>query len=310
MGKILIVEDETRLADLMASHLRLAGHEVEVHNSCGGAYEKAKALKPSLVILDVMLGDGAGYQVARKIRGDSELSAVPVLFASSMSDEQEIKHALDQCGDDYLTKPFSQQQLLQKVAAMEILGEAITTLDPVTGLPGLEAMKRKIDRRLLAGVPIALCCIQLAGLARYREKKGQSGQHKALKLMAGLLVDELHRIGEKGCYLCHMGGEYFVVLLSKDRYAQFADDLIARFNLSMKDLYTDAEWLREDMIATGTAEARHRSLKLSLLISVVQTGRRKFANARQMLDVLKETHGVTEGSSRSVVFVDRKRDFV
>ncbi len=308
--KILIVEDEEELAELMAGRLRAAGHEVETNNTCGGSYEKAKEYKPSILILDVMLGDGAGYQIARKIRRDSELNAVPILFASSMSDEQEIKHALEQGGDDYLAKPFTQQQLMQKVAAMQELSRVIAALDPVTKLPGLEALKRKVDKRLLTNVPISLCCVQMNGLPRYREKKGQAEQDKALKLVAKLLVGGIRGLGVRGCYLCHMGGEYFVALLREEDYARFADDLIANFNLSVKGLLTEAERLREDMISTGTAEAGHRSVRLSLLISVVHTGRRKFSSARQMLQVLEETHRVTAGSGKSVVFVDRKRDFL
>jgi CheY-like chemotaxis protein len=308
MERVFWVDDEPELTSLVAPKLAQHGFEVLTHSQCRGAVEAAREFRPHLAILDVMLGDGGGYQIARKFRGDLKLCPVPILFLSSLVDEEEIKYALDQGADAYLTKPFNFDQLLQKLNLLEQLRTQIHTRCPDTNLPSLPAMKREIDRRLISREPVALCCVQAVGIGRYAERKGARDEANVRKLIAHCMVDALRLAGASDGYLSQMSHEYYLALVDPGKHEAFANALLTRFRERQQCLYTEVEWLREDLIESGQAQGNHDSIKLCLRISVVHNHDRDFSNAKAMLEALSDTHSVVSRSRGPAVFVDRKRD--
>lgn len=115
MSRILLVEDEQKLVEVVARELRLAGYEV-VHAGDGeAAIEMQSRLQPDLVILDWMLPGLDGLEVLRRIR---QASPVPVLMLTARSEEVDRVLGLEVGADDYLVKPFAMRELLARVRAM------------------------------------------------------------------------------------------------------------------------------------------------------------------------------------------------
>jgi DNA-binding response OmpR family regulator len=115
MGRILVVEDEIDLNDLVARQLRQEGHEV--HQAFDGqtAIQAVETAKPDLVILDWMLPKLDGLAVARRIR---ERHVVPILMLTARGEEADVVLGLEVGADDYLTKPFRIRELLARVRAI------------------------------------------------------------------------------------------------------------------------------------------------------------------------------------------------
>jgi DNA-binding response OmpR family regulator len=115
MARILVVEDEKDLNDLVARHLRQEGHEVvQAFDGPDGLVAVATA-KPDLVVLDWMLPGLDGIAVCRKIR---ESYLVPVLMLTARAEEADVVLGLEVGADDYLSKPFSVRELMARVRAM------------------------------------------------------------------------------------------------------------------------------------------------------------------------------------------------
>lgn len=114
MPRILLVEDESAIADTVAYALGTEGFEVEHRLLGGDALRRLRAGGIDLVVLDVGLPDGSGFDVCRELRG---FSAVPVLFLTARGDEIDRVLGLEIGGDDYLTKPFSPRELVARVRA-------------------------------------------------------------------------------------------------------------------------------------------------------------------------------------------------
>ncbi|GAA0706443.1 response regulator transcription factor [Paraclostridium ghonii] len=112
--KILIVEDDNDLANLITDYLRIEGYEGVIADSGTKALEVAKSENISLVILDIMLPEVDGITVCRKIR---EHSHVPIIMLSAKSGEMDKILSLGVGADDYVTKPFSPMELLARVKA-------------------------------------------------------------------------------------------------------------------------------------------------------------------------------------------------
>lgn len=112
---ILAIEDDTDLCELLEYNLSRSGYEVKILHSLGGALDTVKAIRPDLLILDVMLPDGDGFDFCRALKADPEVRQTPVLFLTARSQEIDRVLGLEIGGDDYVTKPFSPRELLARV---------------------------------------------------------------------------------------------------------------------------------------------------------------------------------------------------
>ncbi|MBT8250329.1 MAG: response regulator transcription factor [Acidimicrobiia bacterium] len=114
--EILVVDDEESLVDLVSSALRFAGYKVRAEQSGYDAYRSIKADPPHLVVLDVNLPDIDGFDVCRRIRRDGH--DMPVIFLTARDTVDDLRAGFSQGGDDYLTKPFSLEELGLRIEAL------------------------------------------------------------------------------------------------------------------------------------------------------------------------------------------------
>lgn len=113
--RILIVDDETELAGIMAEMLCGCGYCADTAESAAAAYDMLAQKSYQLVILDINLPDSTGFEICRELR---QVSGVPVIFASARKTEDDRISSFDIGGDDYLQKPYSMKELLSRVNAL------------------------------------------------------------------------------------------------------------------------------------------------------------------------------------------------
>jgi two-component system OmpR family response regulator len=111
---VLVVDDEENIAYLVASALRMAGHEVATAATGEAAVEQAKAIAPDVVVLDVMLPDVDGFEVMRRLRAGGSPAAI--VFLTARSDTADRVRGLTTGGEDYVVKPFAVEELVARVA--------------------------------------------------------------------------------------------------------------------------------------------------------------------------------------------------
>jgi DNA-binding response OmpR family regulator len=143
-ARILIVEDEPAVADLIAYNLRRARFEISVARDGLSALRLAGSFRPDLILLDLMLPELDGLDVCRELRRSS---SVPVIMLTARGEEADRVSGLELGADDYVTKPFSMRELLARIRAVlrrapsavkapaggkELLGPAGLTLNPET----------------------------------------------------------------------------------------------------------------------------------------------------------------------------------
>ncbi|GLZ36561.1 response regulator transcription factor [Actinokineospora sp. NBRC 105648] len=115
-ASLLVVEDDAGIRDLLAASLRFAGFHVDTAATGAEALRAAERLRPDLMLLDVMLPDRDGFEVLRKLRAGGH--AVPVLFLTARDAAQDKITGLTIGGDDYVTKPFSLEEVIARVTAV------------------------------------------------------------------------------------------------------------------------------------------------------------------------------------------------
>ena len=152
MSRIVVVEDESAIAELIAINLRHAGHEVTLAASAEQAQRAIDAVLPDLVVLDWMLPGQSGLALARQWRASERTRELPIIMLTARSEEADKVAGLDAGADDYLSKPFSTNELMARIRAVlrRKAPEALEDMVEVAGLR-LDPATRRISRRTASG---------------------------------------------------------------------------------------------------------------------------------------------------------------
>jgi two-component system KDP operon response regulator KdpE len=172
--RVLVVDDEPQILRALQMKLRSAGYTVDSATTAQEALAKAAMRPPEAIILDVLLPDGSGTDVCRELRA---WSGAPILVLSAVGEEREKIAALDAGADDYVTKPFSGDELLARLRA------ALRRTVP-SGRPVLEVGELRIDLEKrtvrMAGEPVALTPIEYDLLCLLARNEGKLLTHPTI----------------------------------------------------------------------------------------------------------------------------------
>lgn len=116
--KILVVDDEEHIAELISYNLTSNGYKVVIANNGIDAIKLAIEEKPNLILLDLMIPGKDGYDVCKDVRSNSEIRNTPIIMLTAKSEEVDKILGLELGADDYITKPFSVRELLARVKAV------------------------------------------------------------------------------------------------------------------------------------------------------------------------------------------------
>ncbi|MCD2516274.1 response regulator [Massilia sp. G4R7] len=116
--RVLVVEDEPAIVELVKYSLREAGWDIRTADTVAGAWDSITHGKPDLVLLDWMLPDQSGLRLLSRLRGDRDFQDIPVIMLTAKSMEEDKIAGLNTGADDYVTKPFSPRELLARSRAL------------------------------------------------------------------------------------------------------------------------------------------------------------------------------------------------
>jgi two-component system KDP operon response regulator KdpE len=172
--RVLVVDDERQILRALEMKLRNAGYTVDTAATAKEALAQAAMRPPEAVILDVLLPDGSGTDVARELR---RWSSAPILVLSAVGEEKEKIAALDAGADDYVTKPFSGDELLARLRAA--LRRTAPSGEPVLQIGDLriDRVKRTVTVR---GKPVSLTPTEWDLLRLLAENEGKLLTHPAI----------------------------------------------------------------------------------------------------------------------------------
>jgi len=190
MHRILIVEDEPDVADLVAFNLQRAGYETLVAHDGIKGLEMALRETPDLVVLDLMLPGRDGYAVFKDLRRDSRTSRTPVIMLTARAQTEDRIQGLEAGADDYLTKPFSPKELLLRVQSI------LRRSEPPPGNVEFTLGPMHFDKNnlkfYLDGNPVELTGTEFKLLIYLAERAGQpQSRHDLLRHIWGY-SDDVH----------------------------------------------------------------------------------------------------------------------
>ncbi|HZS17806.1 MAG TPA: response regulator transcription factor [Candidatus Udaeobacter sp.] len=167
--KILVIEDEKDVADLLALNLRKAGFRISVAADGVNGLQKAREGRPDFIILDLMLPGMPGLEVCKILRGDPSTSEIPILMLTAKADEVDRIVGLEFGADDYVTKPFSPREIGLRIRA--ILRRSEAPADSLTVGPiSMDAARHEVR---VDGKPVHLTSLEFKLLRTLLQRRGR-----------------------------------------------------------------------------------------------------------------------------------------
>ena len=180
--KILIVEDEKDIRDLVQLHLEKAGFQTLLAKDGREAFQKVKESKPDLVVLDLMLPEMDGKEFAKLLKAREETKSIPIVMLTAKSEEVDRIVGFELGADDYIPKPFSPRELVLRIqAVLKRVHEPAKSAVAVQRLRmgDLEIDESNFEARL-KGKPVELTKIEFSLLAQLVKSKGRLQTREAL----------------------------------------------------------------------------------------------------------------------------------
>ena len=190
-GRVLVVEDERDVADLIRYNLTKEGYDVVVAPTGSDALKQAREVHPDLVLLDIMVPQLNGWEVCRRLKQDADTKNIPVIMVTGRVEEGDKVLGFEMGADDYVTKPFSPRELFARIRAVARRarpGDA--EKKPHVQIGELEIDRYRFEVRM-KGHPVDLTPKEFELLATLAGAPGRAGQgREQLELLGG----EVHRV--------------------------------------------------------------------------------------------------------------------
>ncbi|HIC88167.1 MAG TPA: diguanylate cyclase [Anaerolineae bacterium] len=241
MAKILYVEDDPSLAQLVVIALERAGHRCTHLLEGTRMLEVVRSERPDAIVLDWMLPGTDGIELCRELKGDVNLRRIPVLFLTSKSEPEDKTTGFLAGADDYMVKPFSPIELVLRVEAL--LRRSVEMLDrnPLTRMPGQRALYAEIERRMKAGQPYAVCQVDLNHFKAYNDAYGFARGDEVIIMTGRVLSEIVEGKGGPADFAAHLGGDDFLLIVEPECVESVCRDIVAQFSDEIRQYFSSED---------------------------------------------------------------------
>jgi PleD family two-component response regulator len=270
-SKILIVEDDLDVAEMLNAYFRVQGYEVFTVNWGEDGVRAAQTVLPDLMILDIRLPDIDGYEVARRVRTDRRTNEIPIIFLTEKRERIDRLQGFEVGADDYITKPFDVQELRLRVRnALKRVSQGSLT-NPVSGLPeGPLVEERLSDVIHKSGWALLHICIN--HLDAFREAYGFVASDDVLRAISLMINNTMKENSSTEDFLGHISPTDFVVVITPTNLPTFQERIRSRLEQSLDYFYPIKD--RE--------QAAKRPDRLAIQISEVPSVYGRFSSVEQL----------------------------
>ena len=256
-SKILVVEDDLDVAEMLNAYFRVQGYEVFTVNWGEDGVRACQTVNPDLVVLDIRLPDIDGYEVARRLRLDRRTQDIPIIFLTEKRERIDRLQGLEVGGDDYITKPFDVQELRLRVRNALNRASQGSLNNPVSGLPDGALVDEKLAEMLKEGSWSALL-ISISNLNIFRDSYGFVASDDVLRAISLMVHNAMREVGEGEDFIGHLTPTDFVLVVTSENLPALQERIRERLEQSLDYFYPlkDRERIskRKDRLAINVVE--------------------------------------------------------
>jgi len=278
-SKILIVEDDLDVAEMLNAYFRVQGYEVFTVNWGEDGVRAAQTVLPDLMILDIRLPDIDGYEVARRVRTDRRTHEIPIIFLTEKRERIDRLQGFEVGADDYITKPFDVQELRLRVRnALKRMSQGSLT-NPVSGLPEGPLVEERLSE-VIHKSGWALLHISINHLDAFREAYGFVASDDVLRAISLMIHNTMKETGSTEDFLGHLSPTDFAVVVSPSNLEPFQERIRSRLEQSLDYFYPIKD--RE--------QASKRQDRLAIQISEIPSVYGRYTSVDQLKKELLSKH--------------------
>jgi diguanylate cyclase (GGDEF)-like protein len=305
--RVLVVEDEPEIALLLQILLERHGFEVIIASDGQQALDMSHELLPDLVLLDIMLPKMDGLTVCRKLRANPLTRRIAVIMVSgkvSMSDKLE---GLRAGADDYVAKPFTPDELLERVHSVLRRSTEMAILSPLTGLPGNRYVEDMLVELISEDAPFAFMHADIDNFKSFNDHYGLMRGDLAINLLARCLADAVAEHAAPRALVGHIGGDDFVVIVEPEEAKPIADDAIAHWDRSVRALYDPTDADAGHIVVPDRRMRPERFPLMTISIGIASTAMRSMQSHLEVGDIAAEMKQLAKRDTNSSYAIDKRR---
>jgi PleD family two-component response regulator len=235
-SKILIVEDDLDVADMLNAYFRVQGYEVFTVNWGEDGIRVCQSSQPDLVILDIRLPDIDGYEVTRRLRSSRRTQQIPIIFLTEKSERLDRLEGLELGADDYITKPFDVQELRLRVRNALRRASQDSLTNPVTSISDGVLVDEHLGE-CLQKLDWAMLTVSLKNLDDFREAYGFVASDDVLRAVSLMVQNAIREIGGTEDFVGHLSPTDFVLITSPERVELLGERIRNRLEQSLEYFY-------------------------------------------------------------------------
>ena len=304
--KILIVDDEPALREMLGMRLKSLGYQVSEVSDGEEALEKARSELPDLILLDRLLPKMSGGEVCQELKKDLWTAYIPVIMLTLLDSVEHRLEGIELGADDYLSKDVDPRELEARIQMVLRRFKIGIGTNPLTKLPGNTVIEEQIQQRIDNRELFAVGYSDLDNFKVYNDLYGFKKGDEIIVATAKAILEAVSQYGGPGDFIGHIGGDDFVFLTTPDRIKRIAQRILKTLDTVFPSFYSEADRTR------GSVRARDRQGEervfplMSVSIAGVTNKRRKYSIVAEVASVageMKEHAKSFKGSS----YVEDKR---
>ena len=237
--RILIVEDNVDLAEMMSAYFRVQGYEVIMAVWGEDAVRLAVEKVPALILLAIRLPDIDGYEVCRQLRQSHRTRTIPVIFLTEKREREDKLVGLELGAVDYITKPFYIKELDLRMRSALRRAQVVTRNNSVTSLPEGLLVEEKLAQ-MLQHAEWGLVLAGLNGIDRFRDRYGFVAADDVIRAISVMLKHAMEETGANSDFLGHVDSHAFLIISTAQRAHKLADSCLLRLTTAIPYFYPAA----------------------------------------------------------------------
>jgi PleD family two-component response regulator len=304
---VLVVDDDKVLREIIGTNLELGGFDVLSAPDGPSALAMLDERLPDVVVLDVVMPLMDGYATLGRIRRHATASHIPVIvLTGGGADTTEPVKSLEAGADDFITKPFSPQEMLARVRAKVRRANVDSSLQPLTRLPGNIAIEHEVRRRFEAGEPWAVIYADLDNFKAFNDHYGFVRGDDAIRLVSTTMSDTIKRIGIESDFLGHIGGDDFIIVTTPERAENMARTVADTFDRDVLPLYDPVD-RKNGWIAAKDRRGNNVRFPLMSLSLAIVTQSPRIISYQSIGEVAAELKSYAKRQTGSFVAMDKRK---
>jgi diguanylate cyclase (GGDEF)-like protein len=293
-GRILVVEDDTDISNMLSIYFKSQGYEVVVTARGGEAMDRCRAQLPHVIVLDIMLPDIDGYEVCSRLRTNLRTSHIPIIFLTQKDERSDKIAGLELGADDYITKPFDIEELRLRVQNAQRRAERESLTNPTTGLPSGKLIEEQL-RLLMRKANWGLLYIGLPGIEAFNDVYGFVAGDEVLRFAALIMGETVDQMGTSEDFIGHVGGDDFIIITQGDRVNAMAEALTKRFNAEVGTHYDFKARQQGYIVYKDRSGKEQRAPLMTMAIGVIRPDEQGFTDIREITEAAADARRRSTG---------------